>query len=83
MDKEKIEGWNEDEAEEMERITLRKAVSEATHEGDILNVLKKSAPKNIAVKLMQKKYEIRFLPFTVLFIKLVVMKLKKIMLHIC
>jgi len=60
VDKEKIEGWNEDEAEEMERITLRKAVSEATHEGDILNVLKKSAPKNIAVKLMQKKYEIRW-----------------------
>jgi len=60
VDKEQVEGWNEDEAEELEKIFLRRAVMSARNEGDILQVLKKSAPKSIAVKLLQKKYEIRW-----------------------
>jgi len=60
VDKDQVEDWNEDEAEELEELFLRRTVLLATNEGDILKVLKKSAPKSIALKLLQKKFEIRW-----------------------
>ena len=60
IDKEKINDGVIDEKEGWEKEELRAAISKAEKPLDILHKLKKNTPKNVAIKMMIKQYNIRF-----------------------